>query len=107
MYQGIGAATSSALKLSHRNVQQQTMCVWPPGDWVQKQTGYCGLGTSGVNVGAKEFLYDRAPLGWAAVSWTWLGWAGLGWTGLGRTRLTILAAALLTAKQCCLISFHS
>ena len=78
------------------------VCVWPPGERVQKQTGYCGLGTSGVNVGAKEFLYGRAWLGWAAVSWAWLGWTGVDWT-----RLIILTAALLTAKQCCLFSFHS
>ena len=82
MYQGIGAAISSAWNLWHRNVQQQTVCVWPPGDRVQKQTGYCGLGTSRVNVGAKEYLYGRAQLGWAAVSWAWLGWAGLGWAWL-------------------------
>ena len=66
--------------------------MWPPGDRVQKQTGYCGLRTSGVNVRAKELLYGRAQLGWAAVSWPWLGWAGrglagLGWAGLDRAGL--------------------
>ena len=56
-----GAMTFCAWKLLLSNVLHQTVCVWPPGSRVQKQTGLCRLGLSGVNVGAAEAMECMVP----------------------------------------------
>ena len=58
------------------------VCVWPPGNRVQEQTGYCRLGSSGVDVGAvssmkgmQGTIQSSAGLGWSGLDWAGLGWA--------------------------------